>query len=222
MSAGRYACTGPLRVALGTALLAGVLVGCSPQGSPADNRTDTSGEHLLGQAPAGWKPVSANTTSTMRIAEFAPASPADEPAEKMTFESVKGDPLPDPIEFVRGLGDEQSKHCERYDHFNIYSGLENNYPTSVRLLTCAQHALTGKGEVTLIKAIQGNDSFYIISRTRRVPPFEDDNPLAEEEIGAWALHLRTLSLCDPSRPGHPCPEAGTTPGDDSPQIGEEH
>jgi len=164
------------------------------------------GEQLLAQPPDGWKQGYVTKTPVLRLAEFIPeGDTAADWQEKVTFESLRGDPLPDPIDFVAGIGDDQSTACERFEHVNIQSGLENNYPTSVRLLTCMRNKLTDKGEVSLVKAIQGNDHFYVITRTKRVPPIgEGDQPISDEEMAEWSLFMRAITVCDTNREQHHC------------------
>ena len=77
----------------------------------------------------------------------------------------------------------------------------------------------------MIKAIQGNDYFYVISRARREPPEPPptdqipseipsggDRPSAgvedsglEEEVAAWSIYLKSIVVCDVDLPDHPCP-----------------
>jgi hypothetical protein len=164
------------------------------------------GEQLLARAPDGWQQGFATNTAALRMVEFIPgdASRGDW-AEKVTFESLRGDPLPDPIDFVTGIGSDQSGTCERFEQFNIQSGFENNYPTSVRLLTCSRNKLTDKGQVTLIKAIRGNDHFYVITRAKRIPPVaEGAESISEQEMANWSAYMRAITVCDSAREEHPC------------------
>lgn len=165
------------------------------------------GEQLLARAPDGWQQGFATTTPVLRMVEFFPDDDSMKDwTEKVTFESLSGHPLPDPIEFVTGIGADQSASCERFEHLNIRSGLENNYPTSVRLLTCNHNKLTQRAQVTLIKAIQANDHFYVITRSKRVPPVsQGTQPISEAEIATWATYMRGITVCDSERNEHPCP-----------------
>jgi len=55
--------------------------------------------------------------------------------------------------------------------FNLFSGIENNYPTSVRLTFCGNNAQSQQGEITMTKSIQGNDYLYIIKMIKRLDAF---------------------------------------------------
>jgi hypothetical protein len=185
-----------------------------PTAGAAPTSEPIRGEQLLANAPDGWQQTAATKTPALRIAEFIPADDHSEIAagalddwrEKVTFESLSGDPLPDPIEFVTGIGADQADICEGFEHVNIQSGFENNYPTSVRLLTCLRNKATQLGQVSLIKAIQGNEHFYVITRSKRVEPIvAGEPPIDPEEMATWATYLRTIRVCDSERARHPCP-----------------
>ena len=65
----------------------------------------------------------------------------------------------------------------------------------------------------MMKAIQGNDYFYVITRSQRGAPLAAEaKPLSDEEAGGWSLFLRSIKVCDPSREEHPCPDADALPG----------
>lgn len=175
----------------------------------ASGSDEIRGEQLLAISPRGWQQGFATKTPALRLAEFLPADAnVEDWRDKVTFESLSGNPLPDPIDFLMGLSDDQASKCERLETFNIQSGLENNYPTSVRLLTCSENKVTKRGHVTLIKAIQGNDHFYVITRAKRMPPMgENEQPISEAEMAAWSTYMRTITVCDSEREQHPCPTA---------------
>ena len=95
-------------------------------------------------------------------------------------------------------------------HFNILSAEENGYPTSVRFMVCPANSVTNTGQVTLIKAIRGNDRFYVVTRAKRVPVAvegEQVKPISDEEMAIWSTYMRAIRVCDPQRGTiHPCPD----------------
>jgi hypothetical protein len=96
--------------------------------------------------------------------------------------------------------------CEKVESFNLFSGLENNYPTSVRLTFCGENAHSNRGEVSLTKSIQGNDYLYIIKLLHLVEPFtEQDTGVSEEQIAGWAQYFSGISVCDDTVVKHACP-----------------
>lgn len=164
-------------------------------------------ETLLLQTPPAWLQVTAQQSDAFRLAEFIPAGQDKQQwFDKLFVESNNLEPLPDPIVFLEAMGKEQKTECEGTNDANISSGIENGYPTSVRLLVCNKNLNSARGEVTLIKAIRGNDNFYVISRARRSEPLNNDAaPLTDKEMGEWSLYMRSIKLCDPRKDAHPCP-----------------
>lgn len=177
--------------------------------APVEPVEYAEGEQLLAVAPPGWKEAFASNAPGLRMAEYIPEDESVERwTQKITFESSAGVPLPDPIEFVNAISKDQEGTCEGFESFSTFSGLENGYPTSVHLLVCHHSTIIEQSQVTLLKAIQGNDRFYVITRALRGPPMEADSQvISADDIAAWSLYLRAIGLCDTERAGHPC---GTT------------
>ncbi|MGE0625966.1 MAG: hypothetical protein AB7I04_09660 [Pseudomonadales bacterium] len=176
--------------------------------SEAQGERLPEGERLLAQPPAGWQQTGATNLPTLRRAEFVPDDEtADDWTHRITFEAMIETPLPDPIEFVDLLAESRQRECGTFERLPTFSGEENGYPTSVDLLVCHHDRKTDTSEVVLMKTIQGNDAFYIITRGERGAPIpEGGKPSVEDvEVGAWALYLRSVTVCDDARAGHACP-----------------
>lgn len=188
------------------------LSGCN---QPADGSADSAesaerppGEQLLAAPPQGWKNVFSSENPGLQMAEFIPQDQDNGSwTQKITFESLKGQPVPDPIEFLQALSVDQRGTCEGFESYSTFSGFENGYPTSVQLLICARSKIIDQSQVTMIKVIQGNENFYTISRAQRGPALsEDSQALTETEVAGWSLYLRAISVCDPGQPEtHACP-----------------
>ena len=65
------------------------------------------------------------------------------------------------------------------------------------MLTCPTNKQTGKPEWTWFKAIQGNDSFYVVQKAFRFEP-------SQEQVVEWTKYLRRVSVCDSRR--NSCPK----------------
>ena len=183
---------------------------------PAEARTDSGAEQLIGQPPAGWRRIGTTNIGTLRRAEYIPEDESEEAWDRrITFESMQEDPLPDPIEFVELMNSDRDYACGTFRAYPTFSGLENGYPTSVYFLVCHRDRVTERSEVSMIKTIQGNEHFYVITRARRGAPIprEEAPAMDEAEVGGWAVFMRSITLCDPSRAdAHPCPETGADAG----------
>jgi len=203
--------------------LATLLVACTDSAStgqtaPSPNAATppATEETLLLQAPPAWLRIEEQASEAFRLAEYIPAGQDKEDwNDRLFIEANALKPLPDPINFLESMGEALKKECSGFNHANVHSGFENGYPTSVRLLICNKSNVTARSEVSIIKAIQGEDYFYVISRARRSDALQNDEPpLTDKEMGEWSLYMRSIKVCDPRTDKHPCPEntLGTTAG----------
>lgn len=199
-----------------------------------DEDTPLQEEQLLGKAPGGWVQIGGTVTETLKMATFIPKPPppiaevssttASEKSEaseavegwteKITFERLLGTPVADPLEYLEELKKDTSAACSNGAFHPIASGFENGYPSAVALIVCPKQAVTNTGQLTMIKVIQGNIAFYTITRSIRTAPFPPDEkgspvepPVEKETIGGFSVFLKAISVCDPTRPDHPCPVA---------------
>lgn len=171
------------------------------------------GEVLLADPPEGWVETGAMQTPALRMAEYGPAEQTDNTLERITFEAQPGKPLPDPIQFVLAVSRDLEARCNGFEDVNISSGLENGYPTSVRLMICPAFKDSPHGQVVMAKAIRGNEEFYVITRRIQVPPMRDSGqPLTAQDMAEWTTHLRGVQVCDTRDPRHPCPDFESAAG----------
>lgn len=71
-------------------------------------------------------------------------------------------------------------------------------------MLCSENINRELGEIALIKAIRGNEHYYVIRLIRRIPPFQPgEHELEDEEIAAWSRYLSRIYVCDDSDT-HPC------------------
>ncbi len=174
---------------------------------------DTSPEHLLAEPPAGWLQSFHTEGPGIRMVEYVPPkSDPNEWTDKVSFESFSDPPLPDPIQLLKSIADDQRKTCQKFSDHETFSGVENDYPTSVRLYICSENPLTKKGQLTLVKTIRGDTHFYVVTRAKRVAPIEGDTmPMPPEVMAEWSLYLRAIKACSDADPRHPCPAMQTEP-----------
>lgn len=179
----------------------------SPETPGTKNETD---ERLLATPPKDWVNVFQLNHRNTRLTDFIPPGQSKgDWSTKLSFEAHTTEALSlDPIELLFSEAETDRSRCNRVRHHNIFSGLENNYQTSVRLFLCGENTTTSRGEIKLIKVIRGNDYLYSVRIVRRTPPFDvNEEEISKQEVALWSTYLRKISLCDGSS-GHPCPQPG--------------
>lgn len=201
----------------------------APTPAVATGTAPATGEQLMASPPSGWVETAAMNTPALRMAEYGPPGSVAEPplsfaadtVERITFEAQTGQPLPDPIDFVLGISRDLHERCDPFYDVNVASDFENGYPTSVRLMICAEYRDSAHGQIVMAKAIQGNDAFYVITRRRMTAPIRDGaEPLSPAEMAEWTTFLNRIFVCDTGKPEHPCtsPQEVTVPATTPPQI----
>jgi hypothetical protein len=179
-----------------------ILHGCSiPPGSDMT-------EQLIAQPPSDWVRIYQMNQDGNRISEFIPP---DEEAlnwkNKVSFESFDDQERADPIELLLYEVEQYQKRCSFVQHFNLFSGFENGYPTSLRLIMCGKSKQLETGEVSMFKAIKGERSFYMIRLARKVEPFEPHkSEVTPAEIAQWSTYMKRILVCVPDSTQHACPQ----------------
>jgi hypothetical protein len=88
--------------------------------------------------------------------------------------------------------------CQNSETYPIADGVENGYTFVLWQLYCPLNSTTQKVEYTFMKAIQGNDSFYLVQVAFRYEPTEAD-------ITQWMQYLKQVQVCDARIPEQACP-----------------
>lgn len=167
---------------------------------------EPTGEQLIITPPSDWERIYQINTPQTRLSDFVPSGEnAANWKTKLSIEAYDSQTLNiDPIELLLSEAKEDERKCNFVQHFNIFSGYENSYETSVRLFLCGENEFAQKGEVKLAKSIRGTDYIYSIRFTRRVAPFEPGQPaFTDEDMATWSDFLNDVILCDESKE-RPC------------------
>lgn len=82
---------------------------------------------------------------------------------------------------------------------DIGSLTENGYSTTLWVQVCSLNSQTGKPEFTWFKAVQGNDSLYLVQKAFKFQP-------SPEQITQWMHYLKRISVCDSRLPDRICPK----------------
>ena len=185
--------------------------GCVSEPAPPSEAPIVLGEKLIAEPPVGWQSIYGLNGSAVRLNDFIPADETKNAwSTKVSFESHQSLSDTDPITIVMGELERIGETCELVESFNLFSGMENNYPTSVRLTFCGENTYSNRGEISFTKSIQGNDYLYIIKLLHLVDPYSDkDAGVSEAQIAQWAQYFSSISVCDDTVAKHACRSLST-------------
>jgi hypothetical protein len=121
----------------------------------------------------------------------------------------------DPLSVLASVAEHARDDCPDLDHFNTFSGDVNNYAAGAALLVCRSDPHGAGARIDAVKAIQGNDRWYIVHRSRAVarigaPEANGEDGIAQlhaelaEVVSVLSLYVRSVTLCDDERAEHPC------------------
>lgn len=156
-------------------------------------------ENLLHGLPDGWIQGFSVRKGNMGMKEFIPADQTvDNWDEMITTQIFFGGLEKSAEEFQSQLGSSWKESCPRSFVNTGKSGIENGYKSIFWQQFCENNPRTGLPEVTLFKAIEGNDSFYLIQKAWKKIP-------TKEEIVNWTKFMANAYVCDSRLPERACP-----------------
>src|SRR5271157_5725092 len=180
------------------ALLQTTLIGAALCAPPV--RADLVNENLLVAAPAGYEVGFRNKKKESSITEWVPAGETVDNWTEMVTVQVFYDLKVPPEAFMRDLEKRWRGACPGAGEAQtIADGVEHGYPARVWLLDCPRNPDTGKREITWFKAIEGNDSFYVVQKAFKFMP-------TKEQIVRWVGYLRNVKVCDSRVADRACPQ----------------
>ena len=163
--------------------------------SPAEFK----GENLLQSTPRDYKLAASGRNGSVLTDKMIPESEhIDRWTEMLTTQIyIGGIDVSDPKTFYQRVNAAWGKACPSASGELIQTGTENGYPFAVWMQACAENPASRKPEYTWFKAIQGNDSFYLIQKSWRYTP-------SPEQIKRWTRYLGSIAVCDARLPAQSC------------------
>jgi hypothetical protein len=156
-------------------------------------------ENLLVRIPQGYKQGFSTQKNNMLLSEFVPESQTVENwTEMVTVQIFRGMKGVTPDQFRARMQALWSDACQGSSAQPIASAQENGYPVALWLMVCPRNKETGKPEWTWFKAMQGNDSFYLVQKAFKFAP-------AKEQNVEWTGWLKSVVVCDTRLPERACP-----------------
>jgi hypothetical protein len=152
-------------------------------------------ETLLLRLPEGFKVGYQRGNMT----EWVPSlETVEDWSELVTLSVYKANSKVNQVQFLQGIASGWMQQCPETPPPHLYTGQTNGYAVSMMLLACPKLKSTGKPETTGFRAIQGTQSLYIVQRAFRSTP-------TQEQVARTMSYLGTVTVCDRSSLGHPCP-----------------
>lgn len=169
------------------------------QAEPARN------ENLLVSVPDGWEMVTDEKNDHGMLSEFVPKGETAQNWTRMITIQVFHN-IPDEVTPKSYLNKmiEAAKEAVQEGTFTVEDLKiedDSNYPTAAIQWFAGQVKSTDKGEITLIRAIRGQDAFYLIQMAWRQPVFKktEDVTVPRKQIDEGIEFLRKASVADSSK-----------------------
>lgn len=168
--------------------------------TPVTAAEQTGEERLLQTVPDGYGVAFQQRKGNMLMIEMVPHGQSVESWTEMVTTQVFAGGIPQrtPTAFYRASGDAWKKVCQNAEDKLLQQGTENGYPFAFWLQACPNNPVTKQQEFTFFKAIQGNDSFFLVQKAwKRMPD--------KEEVVEWSQYMKQIKVCDSRITGRACP-----------------
>ena len=168
-----------------------------PLAAQAAQNTELSS---FGKPPKGFKVGYQTEQNGMMMIELVPQKQTvDNWTQMVTLQTMQG-ANPGIADFRNAVFAGWQNACPKSSTLTVREGEENGYPFALWQLICESNPQTGKPEYTWMKAVQGENAFYVKQYAFRYAP-------NKAEVGNAMGHLRDLAVCDNSAK-HPCGKSG--------------
>lgn len=170
-----------------------------PPEQPTETGLGLENENLLAAIPAGFKIDYQGKENNFVINEMVPQSESVKDwTTLITVEIFLGEKNTTPEQYQQTLTERWFNACNDSESYPVADGEENGYKFVLWQLYCPLNQSTQTMEYTYLKAIQGNDSFYLVQVAFRHAPSPDD-------ITQWINYLKDVQVCDSRIAEQACP-----------------
>lgn len=194
--------SGPLAAVFAVlALFASAASAQQPQPQPQPT------EQLTLQPPEGWSQAFHLRQGSTELVEFIPAGQTLENWRDMvvvqTLFGLKS--MTPELYLGSATPGQMQENCEDPRFGEIQKGKPNGYNAAFQIVECPVNKRSGKGEISMFLVIQGEVNTYALQRAWQVEPFaESHHSVPKEALDKAVAYLRSVRLCDPANPAHPC------------------
>lgn len=170
-----------------------------PPEQPTQSGMGLEDENLLAELPSGFKVDYEAQQNNMTISEMVPSNESvDDWSTLITVQIFMGMTGTTPEQYQENMNQSWFNACADSESYPVADGEENGYPFVLWQLYCPVNPATQKVEYAYMKAIQGNDSFYLVQVAFRHEPSSD-------EITQWMQYMKQVKVCDSRIPEKACP-----------------
>ncbi len=156
-------------------------------------------ENLLVGMPQGFKLGFKDSKNGMNMQEFVPVGETVQDwTEMVTVQVFLSRKDLQPAPFLGAMQQQWAGSCKGSSATPVVTGKVNGYDAASVLLRCPLLTSTGKPETTMLTAIKGNDSFYVVQRAVRSVP-------TPERLETMKKYIESVSVCDSRLPTRACP-----------------
>lgn len=141
-------------------------------------------EQLRYYVPKGFKIAYKKTNKSQSIMEIIEKSESLKNWTRMiTIQTFKYSKDYQPEKFILGMANLAKKQCGNVQVVPVKTGEQNGYAFVQKIILCNPNKQTKKSELMNIKAIRGNDLFYVAQVANRVN-------IDRNEMRKWGIYLR--------------------------------
>lgn len=170
-----------------------------PTEQPTEPSMGLENENLLAGIPSGFKIDHKDKQNNVVISEMVDQSESvNDWTTLVTVQVFLGMTNTTPEQYQENMNQLWFNACENSETYPVADGNENGYDFVLWQLYCPLNPSTQKMEYTYMKAIQGNDSFYLVQVAFKHEPSND-------EITKWMQYLQQVKVCDSRLPDRACP-----------------
>lgn len=156
-------------------------------------------ENLLVSFPPGYKIGWQGKKPDLQMTEMVPDGETVENWTEMVTVQIFFGMKAAPEQFRDRLAGGWMQACKDGGVHPVDGAKENGYATLTWVLSCPLNPATKKPEITWVKAVQGNDSFYVVQKAFRFMP-------SQEQATRWLKYLTDVKVCDSRLQDRRCPQ----------------
>lgn len=150
----------------------------------AAETTPKGTEQLRFHIPKGFKVAYKNENKSQSILEIIQKSESLENWTRMiTIQTFKDGKDHQPEKFILSIANLAKKQCGNVQVVPVKTSVQNGYPFVQKIILCNPNKQTNKSELMNIKAIKGNNLFYVAQVANRVN-------IDRNEMRKWGMYLR--------------------------------